>query len=230
MGDMHAKYLQPNVSLWRCTAAVAAAAVLGAFSGGPAAASYVSDFISVSFNMNGTTTFPDRTMAEATKALDGPGSGTFFALGVGGAAVFDYGVPFSGVKIAETTLFCTVNTDNYCGGFPEQVLVYAFNTAFDFGTDDPVSFLAALTPVATVRNGGAQGADGGATLALGGLFQYLGVMDASAGLPYSPDVDLTTLDGFDLDYLAVQPVSAPGGAVLLCFGLAAVWASRRRRS
>lgn len=158
---------------------------------------------------------------------NGPGdvAGGFFSLGIGGAAVFGFGTSFGlDASVFEVTFGCggAQNANGTCN-YAETIDVYALAgayTAFDgeFGLSDLTSL--GFTKVGSIANGDAN-APGGGSIAIGGPFSYLALIDTSmAG---------SGRDGFDIDSVAVSAVPLPASALFLLGGLGGLGFLRARR-
>lgn len=153
------------------------------------------------------------------------GNDSFLSLGRGGAAVFDFGVDFSGVaSIYETTLNRGLNLG-------EKAEVYAAESSFDF-TSFAISFAADTSGGDAVRSllsgtGFEKVADltnneHESTITLTGTYRYMLILDTTGS---------TGGDGFDIDAIGVTaaPVPEPATVLLLGCGLIGLAGLGRKR-
>ncbi|MFN3260290.1 MAG: VPLPA-CTERM sorting domain-containing protein [Pikeienuella sp.] len=180
-----------------------------------------------------TTTPVDNTnRAAGGNALGAPDAtfansgGGFYSLGLGGAAVFGFGVDFgTQATVFEVTFGCTgPQSPNGTCSFVETADVYALAggyTPFDgaFGLSDLLSL--GFQKVGSIPNGVANTA-GGATIAISGPFSWLALVDTS---PF-----VNGRDGFDVDAVSVSAVPLPASILFLLGGLGGLGLLRARRA
>jgi len=143
----------------------------------------------------------------------------FLSLGLGGLAVFDFGVDFNAAAIVFET------TNGSRAGYPESAKVYVANSAFNFGILNSSNGAAILstdgfTYVNTISN-----LTESVMLdmsSLSGPFRYVLIKDVTSGGP--------STDGFDINAVGVAPVPEPGTMILLGLGMAglAIFGKRRK--
>ncbi|MEX2517779.1 MAG: VPLPA-CTERM sorting domain-containing protein [Paracoccaceae bacterium] len=154
----------------------------------------------------------------------GNSEGGFFSLGRDAVAVFGFGTSFGiDATIFEVTFNCNgpQNPGGSCN-FNESVDVYVFNGAYTpFDTSFGLSDLTSLgfTYAASVPNGLAN-QTGGATVAIGGPFSFLALVDTS----------LQAGDGFDVDAVSVSAVPVPASILFLVSALGGIGFLRARRA
>ena len=161
----------------------------------------------------------------APDAIFANSGGGFYSLGLGGAAVFGFGVDFiRAATVFEVTFGCTgpQNGNGTCN-FVETADVYALDgdyTPFDgaFGLTDLLSL--GFQKVGEIPNGVANTA-GGATISISGPFSWLALVDTS------PVVN--GRDGFDVDAVSVSAVPLPASILFLVGGLVGLGVLRARR-
>lgn len=159
----------------------------------------------VTFGTNGGI---DPSRSDINNALGAPDS-EFLSLGLGGAAVFDFGQAFSGpVSIWETTYDANA-TPSERAKYPEYAQIYVGNT---WSTD-----FSSFSLVAEINN-----TDYPTTINLTGSYQYLLIRDVTN---LHPDGKLA--DGFDVNAVGVTPVPIPGALWLLGSGLLGLFGFRR---
>lgn len=153
-------------------------------------------------------------LSNALGAPDGPAEGTFLSLGLGGAAVFDFGVEFDAAAIIFETTWGDPSR------WKEYADVYVANLSFDFTAEAGSGGYAELFPL-----------DSSFTLAghinnyqpetlsldlsgLDGPFRYVLVVDTTGSFN-----DGAGGDGFDIDAVGVVPVPEPSTVFLLGVGV-----------
>jgi hypothetical protein len=167
----------------------------------------------------------DRYVVAEALGAHQPGSDDidFLSLGLGGFAVFDFGVGFQDATVTYETTF------NDRDGYPEKARVYGVGFGFDYDGPDvdgygvmssppDLSDTNLFTPLGVVDN-----ADDAGVFELTfetGPYRYLVLEDVTDSGP--------SFDGFDVDAVAVTPVPLPGAAWLLGFGLVAMVGLRRK--
>lgn len=162
----------------------------------------------------GITTSNDRHID--ANAYDGD-TNTFRSLGLGGMGVFEFDPAFgSDATVWEVTFDCG-GSGSTCSGYQEGIEVYAGNS-----WDGDFTSQAGWTSLGTIYNGDAQS---GATVAAGGPFKYLFLVDISASLGNK------SLDGFDVGEVRASPVPVPAALPLFMSALAGLgFMGFRRRS
>jgi hypothetical protein len=147
----------------------------------------------------------------------------FLSLGRGGAAVFDFGVDFSGEAVIYEA------TRNRGLNLGEKAAVYVADSSFDFssfaisfGTDtsdeNDVSSListSGFTKVTDINNNGYE-----SIISLTGTYRYMLIVDSSGR---------TWGDGFDIDAVGVTAVPEPSTVLLLVCGLSGLAAMGRKK-
>lgn len=161
---------------------------------------------------------------EDTANVNAKGGG-FLSIGYHDWAVFDFGREFSpptGGIVIETTNTCNPNDQGECGNWPESVAVYgasesAWETPATFDdtspepTDGDHDFWFHITDI---PNADAQG--GGAMFSVNQAFRFLALVDTST----------KQQDGFDVDYIAVNPVPLPAAAWFLLTAIGGLFGGR----
>jgi len=153
-----------------------------------------------------------------TSALGAP-SLDFLSLGIGGLAVFDFGVDFNSAAIVfETT---GGNRATYA---LERANVYVANSIYDstFNLLSTVNGLASISTTGFTSVGIIDNRSVSTVLDVaGGPFRYVLIQDISASG--------SGLDGFDVNAVGVAPVPEPGTMVLLGAGLLGLAIFGKRR-
>lgn len=175
---------------------------------------------------DGTAVTDSTDRTSPGNALGAPNNGPadkdttgFLSLGLGGAAVFDFGGWFK----AQTTVFeVTFGCTTTCS-YVESADIYAFAgpyTPFDgsFGLTELLNL--GFVHVGSLSNSQAFSETGG-TVSLAGVYRYLALVDTSPGGPKR--------DGFDVDAISVSLVPLPAGGLLLAGGLGLGLGLLRRR-
>jgi hypothetical protein len=144
-------------------------------------------------------------------ALGGPADGKFLSLGLGGMAVFDFGVMFD----TNSTVF-EVTWGNVAG-YPESLNIY---TSTSYTLDSFYGDGSNWTSQGSLTNLAAQG--GGSVALSGGPWRYVLLQDTS------PIV--SGRDGFDVDAISVSPVPLPPALLMLLSGLLGLGFLARNRS
>lgn len=155
-------------------------------------------------------------LSNALGEPDGPAEGTFLSLGLGGAAVFDFGVDFDMAAIIFETTWGNPRPTNYL----ESAKVYVGNSLGDLTTETgtsgnanvlsllDLSGLDSFTFAGSINNQSASSVIDLSSLA--GPFRYVLVVDTTTNRSY---------DGFDIDAVGVVPVPEPSTVFLLGLGM-----------
>jgi hypothetical protein len=170
------------------------------------------DWTGGSIGWDGTDPLSSSTSrTNPNNALGGPADGRFLSLGLGGMAVFDFGVMFD----TNSTVF-EVTWGNVAD-YPESLNIY---TSTSYSLDSFYGDGSNWTLQRSLTNLAAQG--GGAVSLTGGPWRYVLLKDTS------PIV--SGRDGFDVDAISVSPVPLPPGLLMLLSGLLGLGFLARGRS
>ena len=173
---------------------------------GAAAAAPIYPVAVVSNDQNGTGAAIASNRSDPTVLFNAYNDGDqFYALGLGGNLVLDFGSLVSGLGTVIEVTFSRLNV------YIETMDIFVSTTTT---FSDPA--------VASVVNGGAQGPEGFSFL-VNSSFQYVKLVDTSGPIPGE-----TRLDGFDLAEISFSPVPVPAAGFLLAGGLFGLGALRRR--
>jgi hypothetical protein len=183
-------------------AAVAAAAAVVAYTAPSASAALVPVGVEAS---QGAVVAPGPLPGrdDPLAAIAGP-DGSFFSLGFGGLAVFDFGslIAAGEISIFETTNSC-VATASGCFRHLESVEVFV-SDSYVAGSLDVSGFVS----LGSINNADAEA---GVTL-YGTGFRYVALIDTTP-------IDGGSFDGFDIDAIAVTEVPLPMSGMMLLSGL-----------